>query len=281
MKIKRRIIKDLLKNKRSLFGVIFLTLTILTSIFAPLILNRDRDLINTAISNMSPSFKYILGTDDLGRDNFIRLIYGGRVSLAVGIGATLISVLIGVLLGAVAGYFGGAIDIIIVVLIDVFMCIPFLVIALILASIIGASVWNSILIIGFLGWTTIARIVRGQVFELKERQFIEAAKCLGMGPMDIIFKHIIPNISSTIIVYATLGVGGAILAESGLSYLGMGVKQPVPSWGNMLSVARNMKSLTMYWWQWAPPGIMVFLTILSINFIGDGLREAINPKAKE
>lgn len=281
MKIKRRIIKDLLKNKRSLFGVIFLTLTILTSIFAPLILNRDRDLINTAISNMSPSFKYILGTDDLGRDNFIRLIYGGRVSLAVGIGATLISVLIGVLLGAVAGYFGGAIDIIIVVLIDVFMCIPFLVIALILASIIGASVWNSILIIGFLGWTTIARIVRGQVFELKERQFIEAAKCLGMGPMDIIFKHIIPNIASTIIVYATLGVGGAILAESGLSYLGMGVKQPVPSWGNMLSVARNMKSLTMYWWQWAPPGIMVFLTILSINFIGDGLREAINPKAKE
>ncbi|WP_454055635.1 ABC transporter permease, partial [Clostridium sp. Marseille-Q7071] len=176
---------------------------------------------------------------------------------------------------------GGKIDLLIMILVDVFMCLPFFIIAIILASLIGPSMWNSVIIIGFLGWTTIAKIVRGQVLAIKEQQFIEAARCLGMDSMEIIFKHIIPNIISSIIVYATLGIAGAILAEAGLSYLGMGVKQPVPSWGNMLSTARNMKSLMRYWWQWAPPGIMVFLTILSINFIGDGLRNIMNPRTKE
>lgn len=281
MKIKNKKFKLLLKNKRALFGLIFLAVVIVISIFGPFLTTLDRDRIDTARANISPSLEHILGTDDLGRDIFTRLIYGGRISLAVGMGATFISISIGVFLGAIAGYFGGTIDLIIMVLIDVFMCLPFLIIAIILASIIGPSVWNSVLIIGFLGWTTIARIVRGQVLALKERQFIEAARCLGMDSMEIIFKHIIPNIISPIIVYATLGIAGAILAEAGLSYLGMGVKQPIPSWGNMLSTARNMKSLMMYWWEWAPAGVMVFATILSINFIGDGLRDAMNPKTKE
>ena len=281
MNINNKKAKLILSNKRAVFGLIFLGLITLTSIFGPLLMTKDRDEINTSIANKAPSIEHVLGTDDLGRDILVRLVYGGRVSLAVGLGATFISLTIGVFLGAIAGYFGGKIDLLITILIDIFMCLPFFIIAIILASLIGPSMWNSVVIIGFLGWTTIARIVRGQVLALKERQFIEAATCLGMDSMEIIFKHIIPNIMSSIIVYATLGIAGAILAESGLSYLGMGVKQPVPSWGNMLSTARNMKSLMRYWWQWAPPGVMVFLTILSINFIGDGLRRTINPRTKE
>ncbi|MBZ9633597.1 oligopeptide ABC transporter permease [Clostridium sp. FP1] len=281
MKINNKRFNLLLKNKRVVFAVIFLTVVVLISVFAPLLITIDRDQINTAISNTPPSLEHLLGTDDLGRDIFVRLIYGGRISLAVGMGATFISVTIGVILGATAGYFGGAIDMVIMVLLDIFMCLPFFIIAIILASLIGPSIWNSVIIIGFLGWTTIARIVRGEVLALKERQFIEAARCIGMDSIDIIFKHIIPNIISSIIVYATLGIAGAILAEAGLSYLGMGVKQPIPSWGNMLSTARNMRSLMLYWWEWAPPGVMVFLTILSINFMGDGLRNVIKPNAKE
>ncbi|GAA0122299.1 ABC transporter permease [Clostridium faecium] len=281
MKINNKKIKLMLSSKTVAFGVIFLGFVTVISIFGPLVMTKDRDQINTSIANEPPSLEHVLGTDDLGRDVLVRLVYGGRVSLAVGIGATFISLTIGVLLGAIAGYFGGKIDLLIMILIDVFMCLPFFIIAIILASLIGPSMWNSVIIIGFLGWTSIAKIVRGQVLAIKERQFIEASRCVGMDSMEIIFKHIIPNIISSIIVYATLGIAGAILAESGLSYLGMGVKQPVPSWGNMLSTARNMKSLMRYWWQWAPPGIMVFLTILSINFIGDGLRNIINPRTKE
>lgn len=281
MNINNKKIKLMLRSKSVAFGVIFLGFIIVASIFGPLIMTKDRDQINTSIANKPPSLEHVLGTDDLGRDILVRLVYGGRVSLAVGVGATFISLTIGVFLGAIAGYFGGKIDLLIMILVDVFMCLPFFIIAIILASLIGPSMWNSVIIIGFLGWTTIAKIVRGQVLAIKERQFIEAARCLGMDSMEIIFKHIIPNIISSIIVYATLGIAGAILAEAGLSYLGMGVKQPVPSWGNMLSTARNMKSLMRYWWQWAPPGIMVFLTILSINFIGDGLRNIINPRTKE
>ena len=281
MNINNKKAKLILKNKSVVFGLIFLGFITLTSIFGPLLMTKDRDQINTSIANKPPSLEHVLGTDDLGRDILVRLVYGGRVSLAVGIGATFISLTIGVFLGAIAGYFGGKIDLLIMILVDVFMCLPFFIIAIILASLIGPSMWNSVIIIGFLGWTTIAKIVRGQVLAIKEQQFIEAARCLGMDSMEIIFKHIIPNIISSIIVYATLGIAGAILAEAGLSYLGMGVKQPVPSWGNMLSTARNMKSLMRYWWQWAPPGIMVFLTILSINFIGDGLRNIISPRTKE
>lgn len=281
MNINNKKAKLILKNKSVVFGLIFLGFITVISIFGPLVMTKDRDQINTSIANKPPSLEHVLGTDDLGRDILVRLVYGGRVSLAVGIGATFISLTIGVFLGAIAGYFGGKIDLLIMILVDVFMCLPFFIIAIILASLIGPSMWNSVIIIGFLGWTTIAKIVRGQVLAIKERQFIEAARCLGMDSMEIIFKHIIPNIISSIIVYATLGIAGAILAEAGLSYLGMGVKQPVPSWGNMLSTARNMKSLMRYWWQWAPPGIMVFLTILSINFIGDGLRNIINPRTKE
>ncbi|MDU1413515.1 MAG: ABC transporter permease [Clostridium sp.] len=272
---------NLIKNKKVVVGCVILLLIVLLSIFGSIVVKCDRDFIDTSISNRPPSFEHFLGTDDLGRDVFVRLSYGGRVSLAVGIFATAISLIIGVTLGSIAGFYGGIIDHIIMICVDIFMCLPFLVVAIILADIIGPSVWNSVIIIGCLGWTTIARIVRGQVLVLKQKQFIEAAKCLGMDSHEIIIKHIIPNSIPTIIVYATLGIAGAILAEAGLSYLGMGVKQPIPSWGNMLATARNMKSLIKYWWQWSPAGMMVFLTILSINFIGDGIRETLNPKARE
>lgn len=147
-----------------------------------------------------------------------------------------------------------------------------------MASIMGPSIWNIMIISGLLSWTRIARIVRAEVLTIKEREFIEASRALGLKAPKIVLKHIIPNIMAPVIVYATLGIAQGILSEAGLSYLGLGVKQPVPSWGNMLSSAQSLRSLNLHWWLWVPPGIMVLLTVLSINFLGDGLRDALDPK---
>jgi len=269
------------KNKLAMLGLIILFITIVVSIFAPIITGYDRDAIDTANSYKAPSAEHWLGTDELGRDTFTRLIYGGRISLSVGLVSTGISVVIGVLLGAIGGYHGGITDNIIMRVVDIFMCFPFFLIAIVIAAILGPSIWNVMIISGILSWTGIARIVRAEVLSLKQREFIEAAKALGLNSRDIIIKHIIPNIMAVIIVYATLGIARGIISEAGLSFLGLGVKPPTPSWGNMLASAQSMRSLRLHWWLWIPPGLMVFLTILSINFLGDGLRDALDPKLKQ
>jgi len=274
-------LERLRRNKLAMFGLTILLITITIAVLAPVITPYDRDAIDTANSYKAPSAEHWLGTDELGRDTFTRLIYGGRISLSVGLVSTGISVAIGVLLGAVGGYHGGIADMIIMRLVDIFMCFPFFLIAIVIASILGPSIWNVMIISGTLSWTYIARIVRAEVLSIKEREFIEAAKALGLNSKDIIVKHIIPNIVAPIIVYATLGIARGILSEASLSYLGLGVKPPTPSWGNMLSAAQSMRSLRMHWWLWIPPGLMVFLTILSINFLGDGLRDALDPKLKQ
>lgn len=274
-------LEKLRKNKLAMLGLTILLITITISILAPVITPYDRDAIETANSFSAPSFKHWLGTDELGRDSFTRLIYGGRISLSVGLVSTGISVVIGVVLGALGGYHGGIVDIVIMRVVDIFMCFPFFLIAIVIASILGPSIWNVMIISGILSWTYIARIVRAEVLSLKEREFIEAAKALGLDSKDIIIKHIMPNIVASIIVYATLGIARGIISEASLSYLGLGVKPPTPSWGNMLSAAQSMRSLRLHWWLWIPPGMMVFLTILSINFLGDGLRDALDPKLKK
>lgn len=269
------------RNKFAVFGAVILIILMLLAIIAPIISPYGRDSVDLLNIEAAPTAQHILGTDDLGRDVFVRLIYGGQVSLSVGIVAIIIQLAIGITLGAIAGYFSGIIDKIIMRFVDMVLCFPFLVIAITMASILGPSIWNVMIIIGILGWPKIARIVRAEILSLKEREFVEAARALGLDNKDIILKHLIHNIYAPIIVYGTLGIAQGILYESFLSFLGMGVTQPQPSWGNMLTAAQNMRVLQSEWWLWIPPGLCVFLTIVSINFLGDGLRDALDPKIKE
>ncbi len=278
--MKNEILKRFLKNKLALIGFIILTIFILAAVFAPFITSFDRDSIDLMNIESSPGSLHILGTDELGRDVFTRLLYGGRVSLGVALCATVIQLAIGVSLGCISGFYGKWVDNIIMRIVDIVMCFPFFVIAITIASLFGASVWNVILIIGLLQWTGVARIVRAQILSLKQSEFIEAARAMGLSSLEIIRKHIIPNVLSPIIVNATLNVATGILMEAGISFLGLGVKQPQPSWGNMLSAAQSMRVIQYEWWLWIPAGLLVFLSVLSINFVGDGLRDALDPKMK-
>jgi len=278
--LKHTILRRFLKNKLAMIGFIFLTLFVLIAIFAPILTTYARDSIDLMSIESYPSLKHLLGTDELGRDVFTRLLYGGRVSLGVAVSATVLQLFIGVTLGSISGFYGRWIDNVIMRLVDTVMCFPFFVIAITIAAVIGPSVWNIILIIGLLQWTGVARIVRAEILSLKQSEFIEAARAMGLSNFEIIFNHLLPNTLSPVIVNATLSVAHGILMEAGLSFLGLGVKQPQPSWGNILSAAQSMRVLQYEWWLWIPAGLLVFLSVLSINFVGDGLRDALDPKMK-
>ena len=268
------------RNKLAMFGLFFLLLLLAAALFGPLFTPCERDATNMSNIYQPPSAEHWLGTDEVGRDVFTRLLYGARVSLAVGFMATLFSLVIGMTLGSLAGFLGGVVDGVVMRIVDIFMCFPYFVIAIAAAAAFGPSMFNVMLITGILTWPQFARIVRGEVITLKQREFIEASRATGLGTAYTIFRHIIPNVFGVIAVYATLGIANGILSEAGLSYLGLGVKAPMPSWGNMLAAAQSLRSLRMHWWLWMPPGALVFLTILSINFLGDGLRDALDPKLK-
>ncbi len=272
-------VRILLRNKLAVLGAVILLLLVVASVLAPFA-PKDPNRTNIANTYAPPSKEHLLGTDEVGRDVFARLLYGGRVSLSVGLVSTSIAILIGVILGSVTGYVGGTLDNIVMRIVDIVMSLPFFVIAITVAAIFGPSLLNVMLISGLLRWPDIARIVRAEVMSIKEREFVEASKSLGLSDAEIIYKHILPNVLSVIVVYATLGIASGILSEAGLSYLGLGVKEPRASWGNMLSAAQSLRSLRLHWWLWAPPGLLIFATILSINFLGDGLRDAIDPKIK-
>lgn len=279
-KLKHTILRRFLKNKLAMIGFVFLILFVLTAIFAPILTAYARDSIDLMSIESHPSLKHILGTDELGRDVFTRLLYGGRVSLAVAISATILQLFIGVTLGSISGFYGKWIDNVIMRIVDTVMCFPFFVIAITIAALIGPSVLNIILIIGLLQWTGVARIVRAEILSLKQSEFVEAARAMGLSNFEIIFNHLLPNTLSPVIVNATLSVAQGILMEAGLSFLGLGVKQPQPSLGNILSAAQSMRVLQNEWWLWIPAGLLVFLSVLSINFVGDGLRDALDPKMK-
>lgn len=268
------------KNKLAVVGVFIILALVLLSICAPLL--TDYTISQTDLFNikMAPSSKHILGTDDLGRDVFTRLLYGGRVSIIVGIASMTVQLVIGVIMGAIAGYFGGIAEKIIMRIIDVIMCFPFFVIAVSVAAVVGPGVKNLIIIIGFLMWPNIARIVRAEILALKENDYIMAAKAMGLSSFEIIKSHILPNIMSPILVAATLAIANGILTEASLSFLGIGVKLPQPSWGNMLIAAQNIGTLQREWWLWIPAGSLIILMVLSINFVGDGLRDALDPKTR-
>lgn len=221
---------------------------------------------------------YLLGTDKIGRDMFTRIVHGSRISLSVGIVAVSIRVFIGIILGSISGFYGGKIDTLIMRFAEMVMCFPFLLIAISLVVILGPSIYNVMLVLGLLGWPGIARIVRAQILSLKEQEFMEATEALGIRDSRKIFKHLLPNVMSSVIVFATMGMAGAILTEAALSFLGLGVQPPRPSWGNMIQAARSLYALENQWWLWIPPGLSIFITVISFNLLGDGLRDALDPK---
>jgi peptide/nickel transport system permease protein len=268
------------RNRLAMAGVCALVLLTLAAVCAPLLTHYSYSAQDILQIRRPPSRAHLLGTDELGRDVLARLLYGGRVSILVGLASMGLQLVIGVVMGTVAGYFGGMADAVIMRIIDVIMCFPFFVIALSMAAIAGPGMKNIILIIGLLMWPNIARIVRAEVLSLKENDYILAARALGLRPADIILHQILPNVLSPILVAATLAIADGILSEASLSYLNLGVKLPQPSWGNMLVAAQNMSALQHEWWRWVPAGIMVVTTVLSINFVGDGLRDALDPRVK-
>lgn len=265
-------------NRRAMLGLYILIVLVLASAFAPQLTWHDRDLPDVRAAEQPPSRTHWLGTDELGRDIYTRLLYGGRISLTVGLVAVAIYTAIGVVLGAVAGYCGGVVDGVIMRITDVVMVVPFFPLALTMAAALRPSVYNTMIVIGLLGWTGICRLVRGEFLTLRSREYVAAARAVGARDARIIFRHILPNALAPIVVAATLGVGTAILSEAGLSFLGFGVQQPTPSWGNMLSAAISLKVLLLQPWIWLPPGLMIFIAVLAINLVGEGLRDALDPR---
>lgn len=259
-------------------GLTVLILFLCLAIFAPLLTTYDYKTQDISLRLQPPSLKHIFGTDELGRDVFSRMLYGARVSISVGIFAVIISTIIGVLYGAVSGYFGGRIDSIMMRIVDIILTIPVLFLILMLIVYLGPSITNIIIIIGLTSWTDIARIIRAEVLKIKKSAFVDAAKLIGLPARTIIFKHIILNTFGPILVYIVFGISGAILIESGLSFLGLGVQPPYPSWGNILMSGKDY--IHTAWWLILFPGIAIFLTIFSLNLLGEGLRDFFNPRIK-
>ena len=280
--------KKFSRNKMAMISLFFLILVAIISIIAPLIaplpINKQ-DLLNI---KGDMSVENLLGTDAGGRDNFSRLLYAGRISLAIGFTSTIGMLLIGISIGVISGYFGGIIDTLLMRVAEFVMLFPFLIFAIVLNAALGDKIKNPygsaiilVFVIIILSWGGIARLVRGKVLQEKENEYFLAAQSIGTPTHKIILKHLLPNILSVVIVQATLTFAGMIVVESGLSFLGFGISKSIPSWGNMLSDAQQGDVLSGKPWIWMPPAIMITLTILSINFVGEGLKDAFNPKGRK
>lgn len=268
-----------MRHKMAMAGLIALTILIILAVFAPVFTKYSPIEVNLQDRFQPPSWDHPFGTDGAGRDVFSRTLYGGRVSLSVGLVAVAISASIGVVVGSIAGYFGGKVDMALMRLTDMILTFPQLVIIITMVAILGPSIYNVMIVIGLLSWPRFARLTRGEFLTLREKEFVKAARSLGASSRSIIFGHVLPNSVSPIIVAMTLDVATAILLEASLSFLGLGVQAPTPSWGNMLRDAQTLSTLENHPWMWVPPGVMIALAVLSINFIGDGLRDALDPRS--
>jgi peptide/nickel transport system permease protein len=275
----RAFLRRYARNRVAVVAAGVLLIVVLLAVFAPLVTHYDPNAVNIEILNQGPGPGHLLGTDDLGRDEFARLIYGGRISIAVGLVAAAISMVVGILVGATAGYFGGWTDNILMRFVDIVLSIPAIALLIVVAAIVPKpGVTTVMLVIGLVSWPSVARIVRGEFLGLRQREFVEAEKAAGAGGSRIMWRHLLPNAMAPIIVSAALGVANAILTEAALSYLGLGVQQPVPSWGNMLQAASNWRAIAYYWWQWVPAGIAILITTVSIYVMGDALRDSLDPR---
>ncbi|MBN1595256.1 ABC transporter permease [candidate division FCPU426 bacterium] len=265
------------KRKRlSVIGTVLVLTLIVLSLGAPFIAPHPPDEQNLALRLHPPDASHWLGTDEYGRDVLSRMLYGGRISLSVGFVAVGIALAIGIILGAIAGYFGGWLDQLIMRTVDIVLCIPTLFLILMLIVFLGPNLFNIMVIIGCTSWTELSRLVRAEFLTLRQRDYIQAAHAVGVSDLGVIFRHILPNALAPVFVSATFGIAGAILLESGLSFLGLGVQPPVPSWGNILTAGKDY--ITQAWWLTLSPGIAIFLTVLGYNLLGDGLRDILDPR---
>jgi peptide/nickel transport system permease protein len=274
--IRKPVWKRLRKNKLSVIGGIIVLTLFIVAVSAPLISPYNPDDIDRNHVLEPPGLHHLMGTDDLGRDVLSRMIWGARISLAVGFVAIGIATIIGTVLGAISGYYGGWFDRIIMRSIDIMLSIPTFFLILAVIAFIGPSIWNIMIVIGLTAWMGVARLVRAEFLSLKEREFVLAAKAIGASDFRIIYKHIMINSMSPVLVSAVLGIAGAVLVESALSFLGIGVQPPTPSWGNILTLGKD--NIEIAWWLSLYPGLAILITVLSYNLFGEGLRDAIDPR---
>ncbi len=269
--------KRFVRHRAAVISLAFLVFLGLAALLAPYVSPYDAYAMNLPDANQGPSLQHPLGTDKLGRDTLTRVFVGGRVSIAVALAAVAISSSLGTVLGLAAGFRGGWADTIIMRVTDIFMAFPLFVLLIVLVAMFGPSARNVVLILGFFSWMGVARLVRGQVLSVMNQPYIEAANSTGVRTGRMISRHVLPNSFVPIVVASTLGVANAMLSEAALSFLGLGIQPPTPSWGNMLNAAQSLQVLVNEPWVWVGPGLAIAFTVLSINFVGDGLRDALDP----
>lgn len=267
------------RNKLSLTGAAIVIALISAALLAPVISPYDPMTINVHNVLSPPSLKHPFGTDDLGRDVLSRMLLGSRVSLKVGVLAVGLAILIGIIIGSIAGYYGGIIDAILMRFVDIMLAFPTFFLILAVIAILEPSIYTIMIVIGLTSWMDVARLVRAEFLTLKERDFVTAAKASGAGSLRIIFNHVLPNALSPVFVSATFGIAGAILIESGLSFLGLGVQPPNPSWGNIITSGKD--NIEVAWWLSLFPGLAILITVLSYNLVGEGLRDSLDPRIWE
>ena len=271
-------ISRLKENPIALVGGAIVLLMMLVSLLAPLIAPYNPYAIDPNAVLQPPSLHHLLGTDHLGRDLLSRMIYGAQVSLKVGFVSVGIATVVGCVVGALAGFYGGWVDAVLMRLVDIMLCFPTFFLVLAVLAVLEPSIWNIMAVIGITSWMGIARLVRAEFLSLKEREFVMAAKVLGLPSRRIIFRHMLPNAMAPVLVAATLGVAGAILTESALSFLGIGVQPPTPSWGSILAVGKDY--IEVAWWLSVFPGFAILVAVLGYNLLGEGIRDALDPKLK-
>jgi peptide/nickel transport system permease protein len=263
-------------NRLAMLGAVVVAILIVVALFAPVIAPHDPYAINVEAILLPPSFSHLFGTDELGRDVFSRMVYGARVSLQVGFVAAGLATLVGVFLGALAGYYGGKVEALIMRFTDMMLCFPTFFLILAVIALLEPSILNIMAVIGLTSWMGVARLVRAEFLTLKERDYVVAARSLGASDKRIIFRHILPNAMAPVLVALTLGVAGAILTESGLSFLGLGVQPPLASWGNILN--QGKANIEIAWWLSLFPGLAILVTVLGYNLLGEGIRDALDPR---
>ena len=266
------------RNKLAVVGAVVILILSLLAIFSPIFARFDPNEINLNEIYQPPSLKHPFGTDMNGRDVFARVLYGARISMSVGFISSGLAGLIGVLIGALAGFFGGKVDNILMRLVDLILCIPSFFLLLMVIAMLEPNIYNVMIVIALTSWPGLARMVRAEVLSIRERDFVQAAIALGISRWRIIWRHIVPNVMAPVFVAITLGVASAILVESGLSFLGLGVQPPTPSWGNILAQGRSVMQFA--WWMTVFPGLAIFITVLCYNLIGEGLRDALDPRLR-
>jgi len=279
MRLLKIIGKRFSKNRLSVIGAVTVLLLITISLLAPFIAPYDPTAIDVRHTLSPPSKTHLLGTDELGRDLLSRIIWGSRVSLKVGFVAVGIAIVIGIVIGAIAGFYGGKVDAILMRFVDIMLAFPTFFLILAVIAILEPNIFTIMAVIGITSWMEVARLVRAEFLSLKERDFVGAARAVGVSDTRLIFRHILPNALSPVFVAATFGVAGAILIESGLSFLGLGVQPPDPSWGNILTAGKD--NIEIAWWLSLYPGLAILITVLSYNLVGEGLRDALDPRLWE